>query len=343
MEKKYQVFISSTFEDLKEEREEVTKAIINKGKFIPCGMESFPAVDEEAFSYIKRVIDQSDYYLILVAGKYGSVDRNGISYTEKEYDYAISKGLKVIALVYGDLGNIPSKYSEGNQKRKAKLEQFRKKVMSGKLVRKWTKKEDIAALVSASLDMTVELFPGIGWTRGSGEDSIKYYKDREELTSNTNIGEVLSNAGSFEMISFSANVLMPFEDHFRRMISEGGSVKLVMYDPSPQNDFLYKSFANIVEDNPEMKRQELDLIMEKVKFLKTFGDETSIQVKFMTNQPLLYNLWIKDRNLHSAEANFSAYSYRGRNYTPVFRSNLSNEKFLEAMYLEFDYVWNTID
>jgi len=343
MEKKYQVFISSTFKDLQEEREEVTKAIINKGKFIPSGMESFPAVDEEAFSYIKRVIDQSDYYLLLVAGKYGSTDAAGISYTEKEYDYAVSKGIKVIALVHGDPGNIPHSKSEQTASGRSKLEKFRRKVMSGRLVRTWKKKEELANHVSASLDITTDMFPSVGWTRGAGTDSIKFYKDREDLTTNTSLGDVLSDALTFEMISFSANVLLPFEDQFRRMVKNRGSIRLVMFDPGEDNDIFYSAIASIIEDDPAMKKQELDLILEKVNKLRTYGTEESVQVKFITQKPLLYNLWIKDRGLHSAEANFSAYSYRGRNFTPVFRSNLSNEKFLEAMCSEFDHVWNSIN
>jgi hypothetical protein len=42
--KRYQIFISSTFTDLKEERDEVTQAIMELGHF-PYGMEAFPATN----------------------------------------------------------------------------------------------------------------------------------------------------------------------------------------------------------------------------------------------------------------------------------------------------------
>lgn len=54
--KKYQVFVSSTYTDLIEERREVIEAIIDLGH-IPAGMEGFPAIDMEQFRYIKKVID----------------------------------------------------------------------------------------------------------------------------------------------------------------------------------------------------------------------------------------------------------------------------------------------
>ena len=56
---------------------------------IPAGMELFPAADEDAWTLILRVIEASDYYLLVVGGKYGSIDpTTELSYTEREFDYA---------------------------------------------------------------------------------------------------------------------------------------------------------------------------------------------------------------------------------------------------------------
>jgi Domain of unknown function (DUF4062) len=50
--KKYQIFISSTFADLHEERQIARKAILDLN-YIPAGMELFPAVDMGVFEYIE--------------------------------------------------------------------------------------------------------------------------------------------------------------------------------------------------------------------------------------------------------------------------------------------------
>jgi hypothetical protein len=50
--KRYQVFVSSTYEDLKEERNEVLQALLELD-CIPCGMEYFPATDDTQWNYIK--------------------------------------------------------------------------------------------------------------------------------------------------------------------------------------------------------------------------------------------------------------------------------------------------
>ena len=83
MDKHFQVFISSTFADLKEERQSVLKAVLELNH-MPAGMELFPASDESAWDLIKDVIEASDYYLLIVGGRYGSTDEEGLSYTEKE-------------------------------------------------------------------------------------------------------------------------------------------------------------------------------------------------------------------------------------------------------------------
>ena len=89
-QKRYQVFISSTFSDLKNERLAVINQLLAIN-CIPVGMELFPAADEEQFEYIKKLIDESDYYVVIIAGRYGSLADDGFSYTEKEYDYAVTK------------------------------------------------------------------------------------------------------------------------------------------------------------------------------------------------------------------------------------------------------------
>src|SRR6266436_2591748 len=109
-EKRYQVFVSSTYADLREERQEVIQALLELD-CIPSGMELFQASDDDQWTLIKRVIDDCDYYLVIIAGRYGSM-KDGVSYTEMEYDYAISQGKPVIAFLHQDPGAIESKFSE---------------------------------------------------------------------------------------------------------------------------------------------------------------------------------------------------------------------------------------
>ena len=88
MDKRYQVFLSSTYEDLREERQKVIQALL-EFDCIPTGMEFFPAADETQWELIKRVINECDYYVVIVGGRYGSLSPKGISYSQQEYEVLV--------------------------------------------------------------------------------------------------------------------------------------------------------------------------------------------------------------------------------------------------------------
>jgi hypothetical protein len=71
VDNRYQTFVSSTFLDLQEERTEVMQALLLLDA-IPAGMELFPAANEDQWTLIKKVIDDCDYDIVIVAGRYGS-------------------------------------------------------------------------------------------------------------------------------------------------------------------------------------------------------------------------------------------------------------------------------
>jgi Domain of unknown function (DUF4062) len=76
MERRYQVFVSSTFVDLQIERQATMQALLSLDHF-PAGMELFPASDDDQWALIKGVIDDSDYYVLVIGGRYGSTTDKG--------------------------------------------------------------------------------------------------------------------------------------------------------------------------------------------------------------------------------------------------------------------------
>ena len=97
--KKLQVFVSSTYVDLQEERQAAVEAILTAGH-IPAGMELFAAGDQSQMNVIRRWIDESDVFLLILGGRYGSVDpATGKSYIHLEYEYALEKGKPLFAVV----------------------------------------------------------------------------------------------------------------------------------------------------------------------------------------------------------------------------------------------------
>lgn len=164
MERRYQVFISSTFTDLVDERREVMQALLEMD-CLPAGMELFPAGNTDQWTLIKGVIEQSDYYLVILGGRYGTTTEEGISYTEKEYDYAIELGIPVMGFVPAEPDTIAVGKTDKNEKASERLAEFRKKVQL-KMTRDWTNAEDLGSKVTRGLIHLIKKNTRPGWVRG---------------------------------------------------------------------------------------------------------------------------------------------------------------------------------
>lgn len=204
--KKYQVFISSTYEDLKEERFAVIQTLL-KMDCIPAAMEHFPANDMSQLDYIENLLDNCDYYILILAGKYGSIDpRDGKSYTEKEYDYACAHSIPIMSFLFDDLSSLPSSKCEDSDDRKQKLNRFREKASSGRLIRKYSSIEELQKEVATSLYRCIMTFSRPGWIRdqemkadsGFEEKATRYLK--EELLLSDDIITAIKS-GDVEIIS----------------------------------------------------------------------------------------------------------------------------------------------
>lgn len=176
-EKRYQVFVSSTFTDLQEERQKVLQALLEMKAF-PTGMELFPSADDEQWEFIKREILSSDYYIVIIAGRYGSLAPDGLSFTEKEYDFAVASGKPVMAFLFHDLGEVKGARLETSTDGKAKLQAFREKATKGKLVKFYKNPDDLKALVWHALTHAFSLQPQEGWVRGK---NLRKIEDLERI------------------------------------------------------------------------------------------------------------------------------------------------------------------
>ncbi|PAU76419.1 hypothetical protein CK501_15905 [Halovibrio salipaludis] len=194
MDKRYQVFVSSTYADLANERQKVIQSLMEMD-CIPAGMEIFPATDEEQLAFIKKVIDDCDYYLLIIGGRYGSTDENGLSYTEKEYDYAVESDIPVIALLHSDPGQIASSKTDQNDELAQRLEEFRDKVSKGRLVKFWDNADQLPGLVALSLSKTIKAHPAIGWIRADKAAPDSLYQQVSELSKeNAELREKINEA-----------------------------------------------------------------------------------------------------------------------------------------------------
>lgn len=184
---KYQIFVSSTYADLVEERQGVSRAILDLGH-IPAGMEMFPAADVEQLIYIKKVIDECDYYLLILGARYGSLDEEGVSFTEREYDYAVESGKTVLAFVHADMDDVSRGKTDKDEQKYIKLLEFKEKVTSGRLVMFWRNGAELVSQTILSLIKSFSVSPQIGWVRADAipaeatlTDVLKFREENERL------------------------------------------------------------------------------------------------------------------------------------------------------------------
>ncbi|PGY17205.1 DUF4062 domain-containing protein [Bacillus cereus] len=189
MQKKLQVFISSTFTDLEEERQTAVQAVLNAGH-IPAGMELFKAGDTSQKETIKKWIEESDVYMLILGGRYGSIDsETGMSYTHWEYEYAKQLKKPRFAIVIHEKA-LEQKVMELGLKvterdNPVKYQEFRGIVL-GKISKFYSDLKDIKIVILESLKEYEKDKKLTGWVSGAEiKDVSKLMKDNDALLKET--------------------------------------------------------------------------------------------------------------------------------------------------------------
>ena len=173
--RRLQVFVSSTQADLLEERQEAVETILKAGH-IPAGMEHFAADNDSSLDVIKEWIDESDVYMVIVGFRYGSIEpKSGKSFTQVEYEYAVSTGKPVFAVLMTDKWRIakqkgaedPASVTE--RVRPGDLEAFRT-LAKQKNVKFVDDRSGIGLAIHESLALFQRKYKLVGWVRGDADD-----------------------------------------------------------------------------------------------------------------------------------------------------------------------------
>lgn len=209
-EKKLQVFVSSTFTDLKQERQAAVEAILSSGN-IPAGMELFSAGDESQMTIIERWIDESDVYMLILGGRYGSIEpKSGKSYTQLEYEYALEKNKPLFAVVLSEKAIDEKVKIDGKSVLESEnnhlLKEF-KELVTSKMVKFCDDSKDIKLAIHETLSEFSYSKELIGWIRGDNlvnssllaEEIARLTKENDEIKKRkNNVDSRLYNGLKFE-------------------------------------------------------------------------------------------------------------------------------------------------
>lgn len=222
-DKKYQVFISSTYVDLREERKKVMNAVL-MADCIPTGMELFVAQDEEQFNVISKIIDLCDFYILIIGSRYGSINqKTGLSYTEMEYNYAIDKCIPVLVFALSNYDDIGDDKKDDSEESRARFVLFRKKVMSNRLCSEFSTPDDLMIKTLAAIYNAKTQYDRPGWVRGGDFDPEKLLKDNYALIEeNKELKEKLKNVVTQSDYSFLEETFPMHYVETQYVIASGG-------------------------------------------------------------------------------------------------------------------------
>jgi hypothetical protein len=277
--RKLQVFVSSTFIDLKEERQSAVEAILNAGH-IPAGMELFKAGDESQWNIIKDWIEESDVYMLIVGGRYGSIEpKSGKSYTQLEYEYAIELEKPFFAIVLKD------DWTDKKAKKKgvkiedikevhnlSKLQEFKATVLK-KIVKFAEDLKDIKLAVGESLNEMSRRDNLKGWVKADdtdyssiSEELARLSRENSELKSQLielNKEDKINGMEISEMIEYLKNIKV--ENSIRLIYPSEG----VAYRPTNLLELLMSLWKNMPSiDTNQITRQEELLSLINLNLIK---------------------------------------------------------------------------
>ena len=171
------------------------------------------ATDIEQFEVIKKVIDLCDYYVLIIGKRYGSIHpETGISYTEMEYDYAISKDVPVLVFALDDSVDLPEDKCESDSEKIEKLKAFRSKAMTNRLASIWHSADELTGRLAVSIMKAKSEIVRPGWQRGEDYDEASLRREIMTLQEeNKDLKEELEKSKK-ELDAFTMHTDLAFEN-----------------------------------------------------------------------------------------------------------------------------------
>lgn len=274
--KKLQIFISSTFTDLQDERQAAVEAILKAGH-IPAGMELFTASNKSQWEIIKKWIDESDVYMLILGGRYGSIETtSGLSYTHLEYEYAQSKNKPLFAVVIKESALERRKSSDIEKENPEKLKEFRSLVLSN-MSAFFTDSKDIKLAVHESLGDIIQDYDLVGWIRGNSQnnqiaDELIILNEENRRLRKENEQLKIKNLKRLPKLKIEIN-------NGNNLKFEKPSRKAIYYEPKKRIDEIPAHLENYIDNNflnaynqsianvNEEKIQNYNIIQEKISAL----------------------------------------------------------------------------
>ncbi|KPA14107.1 signal transduction protein [Candidatus Magnetomorum sp. HK-1] len=160
------VYISSTYEDLKDCRKEVYHTLCKLGHQV-IAMENYVATDERPLDKCLKDVSSCDIYIGIFAWRYGFVPKgHEHAITEQEYRQAVKTKKRMLIFILDDKASWPMNLVDENR---SKIMALRNELLDGYITGLFKDKLDLANAVSVSI------------TQLEKDKNVKIQKTREEI------------------------------------------------------------------------------------------------------------------------------------------------------------------
>lgn len=92
----------------------------------------------------------------------------------------------MIALLHDDIENLPMKNFDADPSLKVKLDAFREKVKTGRMIRYWSNRDKLIAAMMQAIVKAINTYPAAGWIRGDAAASDEVMRQFIELNATHN-------------------------------------------------------------------------------------------------------------------------------------------------------------
>jgi hypothetical protein len=227
---------------------------------IPAGMELFTAGDQTQMEVIKRWIDESDIYMLILGARYGSIEaETGKSYTQLEYEYAVEKGLPFFALVIDQKKLEKQAAKNKSSEADNPLYQGFRSLVSSRMVQFWEDDKDIKIQIPGCISKIRAEREVIGWVRGDNANTVAITEELARLSKENS--ELRTLLGNTEDKIFD----LTYEQFFEKLKEETFELpykerKINLYDYLKTSGDMYTDICSNQNDDASIRLKRFGLI-----------------------------------------------------------------------------------
>lgn len=183
LEKRYQVFISATYPDGQQARQALMLPMLEHG-MVPTGLENAASQGDTLSFLEQRLIEQSDYVVLILAGRYGSLSPMGLSQIHREYVFATTKRKPVLAFIHDNPTLLPEADRETSREGQVRRDDFARLLESKVTCYRWNSLDALKEMAGRGLPQIMRQHPAIGWVRagkaagGDNDAEVSALKER---------------------------------------------------------------------------------------------------------------------------------------------------------------------